>query len=227
MGWWVTNAYNNNGQVYLLSWVIWVIGSIVLHELAHGWAALWQGDGTPRWSGHMTWNPLVHMGTWSLIMFAIMGIAWGQMPVNPSNFRSRYGDAIVSAAGPAMNLGLALLCMIGLALWVVFGGSVQDPVRTNVTTFLKVGALLNIVLMLFNLLPVPPLDGYRILSDFVPSFGRLWMGEQGAVVGVVAMVLLFAFGGQLIFSTGEVVRFTLTEAMVGALKGLQGSGPTP
>jgi hypothetical protein len=79
---WVHDLYATDQTTMLIAWIFWVIFSICLHELAHGWAALWQGDHTPRRLGHMTMNPLVHMGGWSLIAFAIIGIAWGAMPVS-------------------------------------------------------------------------------------------------------------------------------------------------
>src|SRR5262249_8984123 len=109
--WWVAEIWNQS-PVLLVSWIVWVIGSIVLHELAHGWAALWCGDRTPIETGHMTWNPLVHMGQMSLLMFALVGIAWGQMPVDPSRFRGRYDDAKVALAGPLMNLALAITALV-------------------------------------------------------------------------------------------------------------------
>jgi hypothetical protein len=102
---------------------VWVIGSIVLHELAHGWAAIRLGDTTPRDLGHMTWNPLVHMGGFSLVVFAVIGIAWGMMPVDPSRLRGRYGDALVALAGPAMNIVLAAVSFaVWLVLWLWLGG---------------------------------------------------------------------------------------------------------
>ena len=174
-GWWISDLLNNpaiNGQVWVVSWAVWVIFSICLHELAHGWTAIKLGDDTPRLSGHMTWNPLVHMGQWSLLMFLFIGIAWGMMPVNPSRLRGRYGDAIVSLAGPMMNLLLASIALVGLMLWVplcdgqlISSIEIAHPLSTNLRTFFHLGAMLNIVLLLFNLLPIPPLDGGRILMD--------------------------------------------------------------
>jgi hypothetical protein len=73
--WWVLSAYKFGGAALLVSWIFWVIFSITMHELAHGWAALWQGDDTPRRYHRMTLNPVVHMGPVSLIMFALLGIA--------------------------------------------------------------------------------------------------------------------------------------------------------
>lgn len=213
MNWWVTNVLSGpNGQVLLGSWVFWVIFSIVLHELGHGIAAIRQGDDTPIYTGHMTWNPLVHMGHMSLIAFAIIGIAWGQMPVNPSRFRSRYGDAIVSAAGPLVNLILAILCLVAATFWPYAKGLLADHVFMNVLLFLRMGLMLNLTLMLFNLMPIPPLDGSRILGDFVPSFNRLWEGERGAVIGLIAFMALFYFGGGVIFDTAINAARALIDA---------------
>ena len=111
-GWWVHNAFVNGGAIMLVAWIFWVLFSITLHELAHGWAAIWEGDMTPRELGRMTANPVVHMGGLSLLVFAAIGIAWGMMPVNPSRFRHRrWGDAIVAAAGPVMNILLSIVCL--------------------------------------------------------------------------------------------------------------------
>jgi hypothetical protein len=91
-GWWMHELWERS-PVLLASWVFWVLVSVMLHELAHGWTALWQGDDTPRAAGHMNFNPLVHMGPTSLIFFAAVGFAWGQMPVSPFRFRmGRMGE---------------------------------------------------------------------------------------------------------------------------------------
>jgi Zn-dependent protease len=194
-----------------------VIFSICLHELAHGYAAIWQGDDTPRATGHMTWNPLVHMGPTSLLFFAILGIAWGAMPVNPYNFRSRYGDAIVAAAGPATNAILMVLCVIGSVVWILTAQGLGDPYFKNVLRFLELGAMLNAVLMLFNLLPVPPLDGGRILADFVPAYGRLWQTEKGAIAGLLIFGLLFFSAGPSVFRAGDALVGFVEKAVVAAI----------
>ncbi|MDX2114523.1 MAG: site-2 protease family protein [Planctomycetota bacterium] len=187
----------------LASWIVWVIGSIVLHELAHGWAAIREGDDTPIATGHMTWNPLVHMGGLSLLMFALVGIAWGAMPVNPSRFRGRWSDVIVSLAGPAMNLLLATVAVVLAALWATYARAVGDPLFTNVFAFFFTGAFLNVGLAAFNLLPVPPLDGARILAGLSPAFARLVSHPNAAMISLVAMVVLFTQGGGVIFGMAE------------------------
>ena len=102
---------------YFFGVLITVVVSIVLHELAHGYAAIKLGDDTPLVTGHMTFDPLVHMGGMSLILLAIAGIAFGAMPVDRTRLRGRYGEAIMAAAGPAMNVLLAVLALTTLGLW--------------------------------------------------------------------------------------------------------------
>ena len=169
--------FQPEGQLLFVSVVLTVVISIVLHELAHGWAALWQGDDTPRTSGHMTPDPLVHMGGMSLLALVLVGIAWGMMPVNPNRFRSRYGDALVAAAGPAMNVALALVSLTGLALWSRAVGPIEQSTGLgNLQFFLQIFGTWNIALALFNLAPIPPLDGSAVLGNFSPSYKR-WLGN--------------------------------------------------
>lgn len=190
--WWVTSAYESGGIVAVGSIVFWVIFSITLHELSHGWAAVRQGDETPILSGHMTWNPLVHMGTMSLVMFALLGYAWGAMPVNPSRFRSRHGEAIVAASGPAMNFALSFVAALLLVLWVRFAPAHVAPhIFDNVLHFLDRGVGLNLFLMLFNLVPLPPLDGSRILGDFWPKYWQLLSNERAVFVAIIVVIIAF------------------------------------
>lgn len=219
MNWWVHNLYQAGQTVELVSWIFWVIFSIVLHELAHGWAALWQGDDTPRRSGHMTVNPLVHMGGMSLLIFAVIGIAWGAMPVNPGRFRNRrYGDVLVSLAGPAMNILLSLAALTGMSLWLRFGPTAQ-PMRENVATFLWTGGWLNIVLALLNLLPIPPLDGSRILAGLSRKARELYNHPQAQLFGMfVLMAIFFTPIGDIVIGIINVVAGLYVSAL-GALLG--------
>ena len=195
--WWVHSIYYSGGPVLLASWVFWVIFSITLHELGHGWAAIWQGDDTPRETGHMTWNPLVHMGPWSLIMFALIGIAWGLMPTDPSRYRSgRRGRVIVAVAGPVINIGLAFIALTALGLWVRFGATGSE-FDLKLVTFLSTGGMLNILLAGFNLLPIPPLDGSQILMGLSWRFYQWYnhpMVRQYAFFGILALFFIFRLG---------------------------------
>ena len=180
----------------LASWVFWVLVSVMLHELAHGWAALWQGDDTPRVSGHMNFSPLTHMGGTSLVFFLLVGFAWGQMPVSPWRFRmGRTGAVLVSAAGPAMNLALALLALTALGVWLQRGPA-GTPTYDNLQLFLATGGWLNLFLAIFNLLPVPPLDGSTVLWGLAPPLRPLLESpamRQFGWLGVFAMGMLGFF----------------------------------
>ncbi len=181
-------------QLFFGCVVVTVVISIVLHELAHGWAAIWQGDDTPKLMGHMTPDPMVHMGGMSLLMLVMVGMAFGAMPVNPRNFRSKYGDALVSAAGPAMNFLLAFIAQLALAIWLSTEGIAKEGPGLNAQSLLLVFAFFNIALGIFNLIPVPPLDGSSILGNFVPSYKR-WMDSLGNpmfIFFILFMLLMYA-----------------------------------
>lgn len=166
--------------------ILIVITSITLHELAHGWVALSQGDDTPKRSGHMTLNPIVHMGWESIIFLCIGGIAWGQMPVNPSRFRrKKIGNILVSAAGPLLNLALSIIFIVLLKLDLSF-----LSVRILSREFLYLGAYVNLTLFMFNLLPFPPLDGFHVYSELFPQLKPL----EGSPLGLFALVILFLSG---------------------------------
>ncbi len=219
MNWWVHELYQQGRTVELVSWIFWVIFSIVLHELAHGWAALWQGDDTPRRLGRMTVNPLVHMGLTSLLIFALIGLAWGAMPVNPGRFRNRrYGDVLVSLAGPAMNILLSLAALTGMSLWLRFGPTAQ-PLHENVKICLWTGGWLNIVLALLNLLPIPPLDGSRILAGLSRKARELYNHPQAQLFGMfVLLAIFFTPIGDIVFdaiSTGARLYVNALGALLG------------
>ena len=215
--WWAHSYYQYGGATLLISWIFWVIFSITLHELAHGWAAIWQGDDTPIRYQRMTMNPLVHMGGMSLIVFAIIGIAWGVMPTDPSKYRwKRQGRIFVSGAGPAMNILLALLSLSAVVMWEAFGPKSQ-PLANHVSTFFFTGGWLNIVLAVFNLLPIPPLDGSSVLSGLSFKAYRFYQNPNVQTYGFLVLLAVFLSGiGGFLFS----FALTLSNAYVNGLVAL-------
>lgn len=183
-----------------------IIFSITLHELAHGWAAMSQGDDTPQRAGHLTLNPVVHMGWESIIFLCIAGIAWGQMPVNPSKFRSaKLGNIIVSAAGPLSNLALGILFIVLLKIY-------SNPHMLGLLSveFLYLAARINFILFLFNLLPIPPLDGFHVFSEIFPRLKQL----ENTQFGIFALMLLFLIPS---FGTGlGLIADLVIQAITGA-----------
>ena len=209
--WWVHQQFYAGGFPLVMSWAFWVIFSITLHELAHGVVAIWQGDSTPRDTGHMTWNPLVHMGMISLAMFAFIGIAWGLMPTDPSRYRDkRRGRIYVALAGPVLNLGLALIAIVALGLYVRL--LPEDTALTlfqeRMINFFYLGGMLNLVLFGLNLLPIPPLDGAQVLMGMSMRFYQ-WFNDpkirQYAFFGVL-LIFYFTPLGPVAFAIAE--KFT-------------------
>jgi Zn-dependent protease len=148
----------------------------------------------------MTWNPLVHMGPWSLLMFALVGVAWGLMPTDPSRYRSRRrGRFYVAGAGPAMNLLLAFITLTAAAFWTEYGAA-REPLHTNIAEFLLTGGWLNLALAIFNLLPVPPLDGANVLAGLSFRAYVFFQNPQVSMIGMlILMVLLFSGVGSVVF----------------------------
>lgn len=182
--------------------------SVVAHEYAHGYAALRQGDATAYQLGRLTWNPLKHIDPFMTILLPMMTFFFGgiilggakPVPVNPRNYR-RYkrGDIIVSLAGVTTNLLIALACVPLFALVGVIGRAAPaaGPSLAIAQQMLIYGILLNLVLIAFNLLPVPPLDGSHVMKYLLPPAWALKYQQIGAY-GLLILVLLLYFGGPLL-----------------------------
>jgi len=188
---------SNFGIEYAVIWTVVCIFSICCHEYAHARAALWQGDDTAKLLGHLTLNPLKQMGIMSLIMLLVIGFAFGQVPVNRARLRRPYGDAIVSFAGPFANLVLFFLFSIGLGLAYIY------EIRP-LAKICGIGGVLNSVLFMLNMAPVPPLDGHGIVTSFFPELRNRQSSEfvNGATFLVIMVLFmsshyLFVAGGYL------------------------------
>jgi len=198
--------------------VVVIIFSAVIHEVMHGVAADRLGDPTARYAGRLTLNPIPHLDPFGSVLLPILFVLSGSpiffgwakpVPYNPYNLRpGRFSEAIVAGAGPASNLVLAFL--FGAAMRVgVFGAEV------NSILFLVV--VVNVMLCLFNLIPIPPLDGSKVLEAILPrslsqgyaQWRHYW--EQQPFLGMaVLLVLLFFFQGQF---SGAV--YALAQAIAG------------
>ena len=180
-------------RFFYFAWVLIVMISIVLHELGHGWMAIRCGDDTPLRLKRMTGNPLVHMGPVSLFFLFVIGITWGMMPVDPTRFRGKYAEAKVAAAGPAVNVALMVVSVIVLVVLVrleLMPG--DEEMAGRLFTFLYLAALTNGLLLVLNLMPVPPLDGSRILANFHRGYRDLLHRQD--LQGMWLLGMLFAFG---------------------------------
>jgi Zn-dependent protease len=180
--------------------------SVIAHEYAHGYAALRQGDTTALAMGRLTWNPLKHIDPWlTVAMPLIMGYysGWRVMlggakpvPVNPANYRNlRRGDIIVSLAGVATNLVLAVLATVLLALfgllWKIAPAS--GGLVWIVQVAMIYGILINLSLILFNLIPIPPLDGSHVVKYLLPKPLAVRY-QQFGYFGFIILILLLFYG---------------------------------
>ncbi len=157
-------------------WAIPVIFAITLHEVAHGWVANKLGDSTAKMLGRLTVNPLKHIDPIGTILIPIamvimqVGFVFGYakpVPVNTRNFKSPRRDmAIVAIAGPLSNLIMAVFWVF---VFKIASTTISDAnIAKGIMAMGQAGILINLVLFIFNLLPIPPLDGGRVLSGFVP-----------------------------------------------------------
>jgi len=200
----IDNLLSN--PAYYFTVVICVISSIVLHELGHGLAAIAQGDDTPIATGHMTWNPLVHMGAMGLGLLCVVGIAFGVMPVNPRRFRSPHGEAIVAAAGPLVNAALAVVSLTTMAFLLQQG---IDP-RVAGQNPLWIMGVLNTVLCLFNFIPIAPLDGSVVVGNFVPAYRDFVRKPENGKFVWIAFGVVFLLAGEL-FALGAGIAGAYVE----------------
>ena len=197
--------------IYFFRLVAILIISIVIHELAHGIAALSQGDDTPRQEGRMTLNPVVHMGYESLIFLCVAGIAWGSMPVSPHKFRHpRWSDILVSAAGPLSNLVLGTLCITAII------ATQQSALPMVSQDFLFMAARINMLLFLFNLLPIPPLDGFSVCEKLFPALKLdRFRNSPFALFFMMALFVLPITG--MVLSSGSMFMMSTVTRLIGPL----------
>jgi Zn-dependent protease len=175
--------------------------SLALHELGHAWTADRMGDKTARNLGRVTLNPIRHLDPMGTLLLLVVGFGWAKpVPIVPGNFRSyRLGMFLVSIAGVVVNFLIAILALVALVslgttlgnIVQIFpqGGTAGNPLRYG----LFVAAQINIVLAVFNLLPVPPLDGSKVLQALLPSSMQraMWQLERYGFFLVIIILLLF------------------------------------
>ncbi|MDG4657674.1 site-2 protease family protein [Ectobacillus antri] len=167
--------------------------ALSVHEFAHAYVAYKFGDPTAQKQGRLTLSPLAHLDIVGTLAILLLGFGWARpVPVNPYFFKNpRLAGILVSVAGPVSNL---ILGTIGLAIWyalISFGvvDMVPESVTETLSRFFNIFIVLNIVLFVFNLLPLPPLDGYRIVEDLMPTNIRAKM-TQFENYGIIIFLIL-------------------------------------
>jgi len=170
-----------------------VIIAITFHEYAHAYMADRLGDTTPRNQGRLTLNPLVHIDPIGIIILMFAHVGWGKpVEINPNNFTSNKSrstcEALVSLAGPIMNFIIAL---VGIIIWFAiskYATTVSDLILILVS-LIQMTVIINIGLGVFNLIPLPPLDGEKIFRNIMPNSIQRWLDTNSNILQIVFLVL--------------------------------------
>lgn len=178
----------------LLLSIIPALVCITLHELAHGYVAYRLGDDTAKRAGRLTLNPLKHIDIMGLIMMVVLKFGWAKpVPVNMWKFKNpKKGMAITAAAGPLSNIIIAVICLFIYGVLLGFGPRI-GKVGSYFVEMLLITAYLSTALAIFNIIPIPPLDGSKVLYSFVSdrTYTKLMYYERyGMIILVVAVFLL-------------------------------------
>ncbi len=203
--------------------IVILIISVIIHEMAHGYAANWLGDPTARLAGRLTANPLVHIDPFMSVILPGLLVVTGSpflfgaakpVPYNPYNLTNqKWGEAIVAFAGPAANIVIAIIFAV-----LIRSAEVLQLSETFVQLSVNI-IVLNLFLAFFNLVPIPPLDGSKILPRFLPfSLAMKYEGlrrtlEQNIGIGFVIVILVF-----VLFLANPLYQLTiwLTGLLIGS-----------
>lgn len=180
----------------IIARLVTLVIALSIHEFAHAWTANFFGDDTPRLYGRLTLNPLRHLDPIGSLMLVLGGFGWAKpVPVNPYNLnrRSPAGMMWVALAGPASNFLMAVLAAIPLRLELIPYGGLTSNGLPSLWEFFFYFIIINLGLMLFNLLPLAPLDGEKIATYLLPpAWGRVLerISPYGPIILLVLMFLL-------------------------------------
>jgi Zn-dependent protease len=199
--------------------------SVIAHEIAHGYAALKQGDPTAYNLGRLSWNPIKHIDPFLTILLPLMtywslqGAMLGgakPVPVNPRNYKNfKRGDIIVSLAGVATNLIIAVGCVIVIAILGLIARAAPPTLEfaeIAQAIFIR-GIAINWMLIIFNLLPIPPLDGSHVIKYLLPPAWSMWYADFGARFGFLILLTVFVFARGLL-STLLMPAFYLADVFL-------------
>ncbi len=192
--------FNLSNPILIAGIVIALLIAITVHEFAHAWVANYYGDPTAKLQGRLTLNPIAHLDLMGTIFLLLVGFGWGKpVMVNPNNFRNpKLDNLTVSLAGPISNLLLATF--FGIIYRFV-------PFPPIVEQLLILIIFFNLVLMIFNLIPIPPLDGSKVLSLFLREETYIKLQQMGVFILFLFIIIFYRTFPTLIFN---IVGFFFT-----------------
>lgn len=195
--------------IFLLMSAAAALFSITFHELSHGFVAYKLGDPTAKQMGRLTFNPIAHIDPLGLLMMLVARVGWAKpVPVDMRRFKNpKTGMAITALAGPASNFFLTLLSLLAASL--LLHAAPQNIVVSYIILFLCYISVMSVGLGIFNLIPLPPLDGSKILFALLPdrAYLKLMHYERYLMIVVIALACLGVFGGPLSLAMEWVMQF--------------------
>ena len=197
----IRNGFSLEDLLSFLIMIPLLMFSLSIHEYAHAFAAHKQGDDYARMMGRMTINPLKHLDPWGFLMLLLLGFGWAKpVPIVPANFKNgRRSMIIVSIAGVLANIILAFIvvnlwCFLNYkcGLYIFADPAIWAQVLTEIFSYL---IIVNITLCVFNIIPLPPLDGYKVVREFFYSFNTRNIFDFLDRHGTIILMMLIIFGG--------------------------------
>lgn len=195
--------------IYVISALVVIFLTLPIHEFAHGYTAVKLGDDTPRWQGRLTLNPFAHIDYMGSLFILLFGFGWAKpVGVNARNFKSPKRDmAITAFAGPLSNIIMAFIFM--LIVYLLDALNITGGAWFYLAMFCLFVVQINVSLAVFNLIPIPPLDGSRILTAFLPdrTYYKIMQYERYIYLGFILLLFTNVLDAPLSFLRNAVMSF--------------------